>query len=151
MKNLVKNLFTENDLAMVASAIGEAEKKTAGEIRVSVRQKRRWQERKLSIEELTRREFQMLGMMKTRDRTGILILLVLEDKKFFILADEGIHARVDENTWVNIADDMSTLFIQKEFRKGIVLGVQAVGEVLAKFFPRKPDDTNEIPNDVHIR
>ena len=42
MKNLVKQLFSKEDLAALAAAIGEAEKTTAGEIRVSIRQRRKW-------------------------------------------------------------------------------------------------------------
>ena len=85
MKNLVKKLFTKEDLAAIAAAISEAEKTTAGEIRVSIRQKRRWRERKLSIEEMARREFHDLGMTKTKDHTGILIFLLMIERKFFIL------------------------------------------------------------------
>jgi uncharacterized membrane protein len=151
MKNLVKQFFTKEDLAAIASAIGEAEKTTAGEIRVSIRQRRKWREKKRSIEELARQEFHLLGMTKTKDRTGILIFLLLEDKKFYILADEGIHAKVEDGTWNRIAQEISDQFSQKYFRKGILHGVTSVGSELAKFFPRKNDDTNELPDDVHVQ
>jgi uncharacterized membrane protein len=151
MKNLVKHMFSKEDLAAIASAVGEAEKTTAGEIRVSIRQKRKWREKKRTIEELARQEFHLLGMTKTQDRTGILIFLLLEDKKFFILADDGIHAKVEDGTWDKIAKEMSNHFSQKNFRLGIIHGVTAVGIELAKFFPRKSDDTNELPNDVHVQ
>jgi uncharacterized membrane protein len=151
MKNLVKNLFNKDDLTAIASEIGEAEKTTTGEIRVSVRQKRFWRERKVGIEDMARREFQALGMARTKDRTGILIFLLMEDRKFFILADEGIHAKVDEGAWTAIAGEMSAHFTKKNFRAGIIHGVQAVGAILAKNFPAKSGDTNELPNDVSIR
>lgn len=150
MKNLVKKLFTQEDLAAIGSAIRAAEKTTAGEIRVSVRQKRQWRERKLTIEEMARREFQSLGMTKTRDRTGILIFLLLQERKFFILSDEGIHTKVEVETWTKIAGEISSHFSRSQFRHGVVFGVQAVGEILSKYFPRKSDDTNELPNDVHV-
>jgi uncharacterized membrane protein len=150
MKNLVKNLFTKEDLTAIAAAIGEAEKTTAGEIRVSIRQKRRWRERKLSMEEMARREFHELGMTKTKDRTGILILLLIEDRKFFILADEGIHRKVEQGRWIKIAEEISSHFSQKNFLHGVIHGVRAVGTMLSQFFPRKSNDTNELPNDVHV-
>jgi uncharacterized membrane protein len=151
MKNLVKQLFSNEDLSSIASAIGEAEKTTAGEIRVSIRQKRKWTERRSTIEEIARKEFYVLGMTKTKDRTGILIFLLLEDKKFYILADEGIHTKVEQGTWDKIANEMSNHFSQKNFRTGIVHGVRSVGGELSKFFPRKTDDTNELPDDVHVQ
>jgi uncharacterized membrane protein len=151
MKNLVKQMFTKEDLSAIASAVGEAEKTTAGEIRVSIRQKRKWREKKLTIEEIARQEFHLLGMTKKKDRTGILIFLLLEDKKFFILADDGIHTNVEDGTWNKIANEMSDHFSQKNFRLGIIHGVHSVGMELSKFFPRKSDDTNELPNDVHVQ
>jgi uncharacterized membrane protein len=151
MKNLVKNLFTKEDLAAIAAAIGETEKTTSGEIRVSIRQKRRWRERKLSIEEMARREFHDLGMTKTKDQTGILIFLLMDERKFFILADEGIHTKVEESTWTKVAEEISSHFSKKNFHQGIIHGVQAVGKVLSRFFPRKANDINELPNDVHVR
>ena len=144
-------MFTKEDLAAIASAIGEAEKTTAGEIRVSIRQKRKWREKKRTIEEIARQEFHVLGMTKTKDRTGILIFLLLEDKKFFILADDGIHTKVKDGSWDKIAGEMSDHFSQKNFRLGILHGVKSVGAELAKYFPRKYDDTNELPNDVRVR
>jgi uncharacterized membrane protein len=151
MKNLVKHMFTKEDLSAIASAIGEAEKTTAGEIRVSIRQKRKRRERKRTVEEMARQEFHVLGMTKTKDRTGILIFLLLEDKKFFVLADDGIHTKVEDGTWDKIANEMSNHFFQKNFRLGIIHGVHSVGVELSKFFPRKSDDTNELPNDVHVQ
>jgi len=151
MKNLVKQMLTKEDLSDIASAIGEAEKSTEGEIRVSIRQKRKWREKKRTIEELARQEFQMLGITKTKDRTGILIFLLLEDKKFFILADEGIHSKVEDGTWDKIAKEMSDHFSKKNFRHGILHGVQSVGRELSKFFPATSTNTNELPNDVHVQ
>jgi uncharacterized membrane protein len=150
MKNLIKKIFSQEDLAAIGAAIGEAERTTSGEIRVSVRQKRRWSEKKLSLEELARHEFQALGMTKTRDRTGVLIFLLLQERKFFILADEGIHAKVEDGTWTRIADEISSHFSRNQFRHGIMYGVQKVGEILSNNFPRKSDDTNELPNDVRV-
>ena len=151
MKNLVKQILTTEDLSSIAAVIREAEKTTAGEIRVSIRQKRKWAERTRTLEEIARKEFHLLGMTKTKDRMGILIFLLLEDKKFYILADEGIHTKVEHGTWDRIANEMSSHFSQKNFRLGIVHGVQAVGGELSKFFPRKADDTNELSNDVRVR
>ena len=151
MKNLVKQMFTKEDLAAIATAIGEAEKTTAGEIRVSIRQKRKWREKKRTIDELARQEFHALGMTKTKERTGILIFLLLEDKKFYILADDGIHTKVEDGTWNKIANEISNHFSQNNFRLGIIHGVKLVGMELSKFFPRKADDTNELPNDVHVQ
>jgi uncharacterized membrane protein len=150
MGNLVKQLFTQDDLKAIANAIGVAEKNTIGEIRVSVRQKRKWTERKHSLEALAQKEFHHLGMAHTQQRTGILLFLLLSDRRFHIFADEGIHRKVETGTWETIAKDVSEHFSQKNFRQGVIHGVQEVGKVLSKHFPSTADDKNELSNEVHI-
>ncbi len=146
----VKKLLAENDLHAIARFIGEQEKMTSGQIRVSIRQRRARKERGLSIEDLARKEFHALGMTKTSEHTGILIFLLLEDKKFHILADEGIHRKVDEGTWQTIANEMARHFSEQKFREGIFHGVRAVAAELGKHYPHKPGDKNELSNTVHI-
>ncbi len=150
MAQHVKRLFAKEDLAAIASAIKETEQTTAGEIRVSVRQKRGWRERKHTIEQLARKEFHLLQMTKTKERIGVLIFLLLQQKQFTILADEGIHTKVADGTWERIAKEMSEHFSKKNFRQGILYGVQAVGKELSKHFPRTSDDTNELSDEVHV-
>ncbi len=150
MAHHVKKIFAKEDLAAIVTAIKETEKNTSGEIRVSIRQKRGWRERKLSIEQLARKEFHLLRMTKTKERIGVLIFLLLQQKQFFILADEGIHTKVEDGTWEGIAKEMSEHFSRQNFRHGIVHGVQAVGKELAKHFPRTASDVNELSDEVHV-
>ena len=82
MTNHVKRLLAETDLHAIARYIAEQEKQTSGQIRVSIRQSRARNERGRSIEELARKEFHALGMAKTAERSGVLIFLLLEDRKF---------------------------------------------------------------------
>jgi uncharacterized membrane protein len=143
--------LTSEDRIAVQDAIAETETTTAGEVRVSIRERRSWREKKLPIEKLAEREFAALGMTATVGRTGVLIYLLLSDRQFHILADEGIHRHVTEKTWQEIADRMSALFAAGSNRNGLVEGVRAVGEVLAQFVPPVPNDRNELPNEVSIR
>jgi uncharacterized membrane protein len=150
MTTHVKKFLPEEDLHAIARFIGEQEHATSGQIRVSIRQRRGRKERGLSIEELARKEFHALGMTKTAERTGVLIFLLLEDRKFHILADEGIHGKVGEETWQTIANEMARHFSEKKFREGILHGVRAVASELSKHFPHKPGTNDELPNAVHI-
>jgi uncharacterized membrane protein len=151
MTNLVKSLLSKEDLHDISKFIGEQERSTSGEIRVAIRQRRSRSERGLSVEELARREFVSLEMTKTVSRTGILIFMLLEDRQFFILADEGIHAKVKDDTWKSIVAEMSKHFADKKFREGIRHGIQSVGSVLTKHFPQSSGDRNELPNSVRIK
>ncbi len=150
MTNHVKKLLPESDLHAIAKFIAEQELATSGQIRVSVRQRRTTKERELSIEDLARKEFHALGMTKTEERSGVLIFLLLEDRKFHILADAGIHAKVREGTWERIAGEMGRHFSEQKFKEGILHGVKAVAGELSSHFPPKPGGTNELPDTVKV-
>lgn len=132
----------------LSAVITEAEKKTSGEIRVVIRHRRHLKERKLSLHDLALSEFYRLGMEKTRDKTGVLIFLLISERKFHIVADEGIHTKVTEGTWDRIAENMTHHFKSGKFFDGIVKAINSVAGELSKHFPRKSDDTDELPNEV---
>lgn len=150
MTNKVKRLLSEEDLHAITHFIEEQEQTTSGQIRVAIRERRARKEKGLSIEGLARREFHSLGMTKTAQRSGVLIFLLLEDRSFYILADEGIHRKVSEGTWETIAGEMGHHFSGKKFREGILHGVKLVASELSKHFPHRPGDKDELPNTVHI-
>lgn len=143
-----KKYLSEDDLKAISGAIAAAELSTCGEIRVVVRHRRRWGERKLSLHDLALKEFSDLGMQTTKDRTGVLIFILFSERKFHIVADKGIHTKVEEGTWSGIAASMSSHFTQGNFRSGIIEAVKSVGETLSQYFPRAAGDTNELSNDV---
>ncbi len=143
-----KKYFSKTELQSLVSVISEQEKNTSGEIRVVIRRRRHWKERKLSLYELTLNEFYRLGMQNTRDKTGVLILLLLSERKFQIIADEGINKKVEEGKWEKIAESMSDYFKEGNYLKGITETIYLVGEELAKHFPRKIGDTNELSNEI---
>ncbi len=150
MTTHVRKFLPEADLHAIAQFIHEQEQRTSGQIRVSIRQRRSRKERGLSVEDLSRKEFHSLGMTKTSGRTGVLIFFLLEDRKFHILADEGIHTKVSDGTWETITGEMARHFGEKKFREGIEHGIRAVANELARNFPRRPGDHDELPDTVRV-
>jgi len=144
----MKRYFTKEDLKKLAEAIADAEKSTSGQIRVVARHSRHWRERKLSLHDLALREFHRLGIQNTRDHTGVLLLVLFSERKFQIIADKGIHSKVTEGTWERIAAGMSDHFRKENYVQGISEAVRVIGTELAKYFPRRPEDTNELPDDI---
>ena len=148
MKLFPKKYLSKEDLRAISNAIAEVEKNISDEIRVVARHQRHRKEKALSLHDLALREFYHLGMEKTRDRTGVLILILFAERKFQIVADEGIHARVEEGTWETLAAKMSSHFKDGKYRDGIIHVIQEAGSLLARHFPHRTGDTNELPNDV---
>jgi len=148
---LIDKYFSKDDLKKIAEACGRAEELTAGEVRVSIFSKRPRKLKKLALEELALDEFYHLGMDKTRDKTGILLLIILAERKFHILADTGINAKVEQQTWDELAGKLSGSFKNGNYLDGVTESVLRMGAILAKHFPIKADDTNELSNEVSVR
>ena len=144
-------LLSRQDLTKIAEAIGAAEKKTSGEIRVSIRKRRAWNERKLSLHDFALKNFYELGMDKTKGKCGVLLFFSLSERAFRIVADEGIHAKVSEGYWDGLAEKLTSHFKKEKFSEGICSLIEEIGAKLAAEFPRHAGDTNELPDDVAIR
>lgn len=145
---LLYHFFTDDDFLRISNKISEMEKITAGEIRVAIKENKPQLKQNKSVIELAKEEFYKLKMNETRDKTGILLYLLIKERKFHILADEGINEKVEQNTWDKIRDDMQKEFRNGKFSKGMLLGIEKVGNILGKYFPIKEDDTNELSNKV---
>ena len=151
MDYIVYNFLSDDELLRISNSIKEAEKTTSGEIVVSIKEKRSLTQGKKSIRTLAESEFSRLNLGNTRDKTGILLYMVLKSKEFTVLADSGIHELVGDSAWEGIRDLLSESFKKGEFCHGIINSVRSRSEILSKYFPIKPDDTNEISNKVIIQ
>ena len=149
-ERLIYNFINDDDFLHISNKIKEFETLTAGEISVSIKEKRKFSQRNKSIKEIEEEEFFRLRIDKTRDKTGILIFLMLTDRQFHIMADKGIHEKVADSTWDDIKNQIQDFFVKGKFAEGLIWGVEEVGKILAKHFPIKPDDTNEISNRVML-
>ena len=148
---LIDKYFSKDDLNKIAEACGRAEELTTGEVRVSIFSKRSRKLKKKTLEEVALDEFYRLGMDKTRDKTGILLMIILAERKFRVLADTGINAKVEQQTWDEIAGKLSTCFRDGNYLDGVTDCVARMGKILAEHFPIKADDTNELSNEVSVQ
>ena len=87
-------------------------------------------------------------MTKTDGRNGVLIYIAPRARQFRILGDTAIHEKCGDEFWKEVASAMEASFRKGEFTEGVVAGVERVGEVLARHFPRHADDRNELPNTI---
>jgi putative membrane protein len=102
--------------------------------------------RRARVRKAALQQFLAQGVHTTRDRTGVLIFAALAEHQVELIADESIHARVEEAVW---ADAVAAL--TRGLRKGRpVAGLEAAigkcGQVLAAHFPPRSDNPNELPD-----
>jgi uncharacterized membrane protein len=125
----------------IVAAIGDAEKKTSGEIRVYVSHKERH-----DALAFAKTRFQELGMFKTKQRNAVLLYLVPRTQQFAVIGDTGIHEKCGDTFWKGVASGMSVRLKQGQFTEALVSAIQEIGAVLQQHFPVTGANKNELPN-----
>ena len=137
--------FTADVRREIAEAIQAAERNTSGEIRAMILPRCDADLTGRFYDQAVR-EFERQGMTKTRDKTGVLILLVLEERGFAIVGDTGIHAKLGDAYWILLAEELEAYFRIGDYVRGLIAAVTVVGCDLTRHFPRKADDRDELPD-----
>jgi len=91
-------------------------------------------------------QFLAQNLHATESRTGVLIFVSLAERHVEIVADTAIDSKVTQNFWQGIVDRLTAEIAAGQLAQGLVLAIEACGETLAKHFPRRPDDRNELPD-----
>jgi putative membrane protein len=80
----------------------------------------------------------------TAERTGVLIFVSVEERYAEIIADSGINQHVSQDAWDGIVEELSGHAGRHDFAAAYCSSVGRVGALLAKHFPPKEDDRNEL-------
>lgn len=145
----VRRAFPPAAMRAIRDKIGEQEKRHGGELRFAV-------EASLPFPQLWRgqdarsRAVELFGQLRvwdTEHNSGVLIYLLLADKRVEIVADRGIHYKVGGTAWEAISGEMQRAFAAGRFEQGVGFGVAAISDLLATHFPRGEGDANELPNE----
>lgn len=142
-----KDFLTKEERDLISSAVSKAEGTTAGEIRVVVVSNSKKFE---SVHAHAVEAFGKYGLNNTIDKTGILIFLSVEEKRIEILADSGINAKVEQETWDTMVTKLAENIRSGGTCKGICDLVKEVGELLTVHFPIQPEDKDELSNEVMV-
>lgn len=94
--------------------------------------------------------FLTVGMHQTRGRTGVLIMVALEEHLVEVVADEAVHAKVGPEAWEGVCAAVLDGARAGALAAGLVAGVNEAGRILAIHAPRAGDDTNELPDRVVV-
>jgi len=144
----IRRAFPRATLHAIEHAIRAAEAKHGGQICFAV-------EAALEIvpllQDVSPREraldvFAQRRVWDTEHNNGVLIYLLLADHDVEIVADRGIHGRVGTDMWEHICRKMEAEFRSGRFEAGVLAGIDAVSEHLARHFPQHRDGANELPD-----
>jgi uncharacterized membrane protein len=144
----VRRIFPPKVLAAIEQAIKAGEATHSAQIRFVVEgaldgkplfRDQPARERALDI-------FSHLRIWDTAHNNGVLIYLLLADRKVEIVADRGIDAKVGAAGWEAICRAMEADFKAGNFESGVINGIAAVSRQLAAHFPKHGAGPNELPD-----
>ena len=139
----VEDFLSAEEEQDIVQAILMAEKRTSGEIRVHIEA-----HTQLPHFERAKEVFKMLKMGNTKDGTGVLIYVAVNDRKFAICGDHGINKLVPDDFWDTTRDTIQSQFKKNNFKQGIIDGILMAGKELQTHFPWQQGDINELSNEV---
>jgi putative membrane protein len=94
------------------------------------------------------RAFFERGLYKTKKNTGVLFFLSLLEKKVWVLADKGIHEKMDQETLNRFANEVSRGVREGRACDALSQAIQEIGVLLSRHFPITADHTDELADDV---
>lgn len=96
------------------------------------------------------RLFLECGVVETRDRSGVLILLSELEHRVEILGDRGIHEQLGAAAWQALVEHLVGSIRRGRAVDGLRSVIEQLGRELRAKFPPREDDTNELANHVIV-
>jgi len=82
----------------------------------------------------------------TRAGNGLLIYVSIFERRVELLVDSGIAQKIKPATWQDVVDRIVKGILDNRFLSVLEVQIRHCGDVLAKPFPRRPGDVNELPD-----
>jgi putative membrane protein len=100
--------------------------------------------RRARVRRAAMEQFLAHGLHITQERTGVLIFAALSDHQVEVVADEGIHGKVDPTVWADAAQALAKGMKDDDPVSGFEAAIGLCGGVLAEHFPPRKINPNEI-------
>ena len=86
------------------------------------------------------------GLHRTREATGVLILISLFEHRVYVLADRGVNAVVPPQTWDELVHLVTDGIHAGRTCDALCAAIRRCGDILAEHFPPGSEDKNQLPN-----
>jgi len=90
--------------------------------------------------------FSSLRVWDTERNTGVLIYVQLVSRHIDIVADRGIAAKVEQREWDAVCRAMEAEFRNASYESGALEGIEKITRLLARHFPARGANPNELPD-----
>ena len=138
--------FDRAVLSRIEAAVAQSEQQHRGELRFVIEADL---DSRALFKGITPRQraievFSHLRVWDTEENSGVLIYVQLIDRDIEIIADRGINARVGQTEWGAICQRMESEFRAGRFEAGALTGIGEVTALLARHFPAREANINEL-------
>ena len=130
-------------MASLVEAIQTAEDHSTGEIRIHIDSTTEGNNAEIAFE-----VFKKLCKDQTAERNAVLFHVNFEQHYLTIIGDAGIHAKVHQNFWDRMHDNITQEFAKGNYFEGLKNAVLETGLELKKHFPITGKNPNELPNEI---
>jgi uncharacterized membrane protein len=90
--------------------------------------------------------FAQLKVWDTEHNSGVLLYVQLVNRHIDIVADRGIAAKVEQAEWDAVCRAMEAEFRKGSFEAGALAGLERITRILARHFPARGANPNELPD-----
>ncbi|MEA2688672.1 MAG: hypothetical protein QOD51_1279 [Candidatus Eremiobacteraeota bacterium] len=84
------------------------------------------------------RDLQRHGRSRAAARNAVHFFVVPSRREFAVVGDAGAHERLGQEAWDSVAATVEKHFRLGDPTAGLIAGIEEVGRILARHFPRKP-------------
>ena len=157
-----RRLITPETIDQLTRRVGASERRHTGEIRIVVEAglppSYLWRHCRdnTGIAELTRQRattlFGKLRVWDTANNNGVLMYLLVAERKIELLADRGVNALVSAAEWDAMVRRMGLAFASGRYEDGLTQALEEVSAILVANFPADAAaaNPNELPDQPQI-
>lgn len=137
-----RRFLKAEEVQRIEAAVAEAGKLTSSQIKFVIA-RHCW----LGLRRKGARLFRRMGLDRSEQRSGVMILLVTANRQFLVYGDRGAHAKVGNDFWRGLSNTLQDRFRQGAIVEALCEVIGSIGRELAGFFPREKQG-DELPNQI---
>jgi uncharacterized membrane protein len=150
-----QRLFPAATMDRIAAAVADGERRHTGQVCFAVEPALHWRMvlGGTSPRQAAEDAFSRLRVWDTEANNGVLLYLLLADRRIEIIADRGLRGAVDDTHWRAICERMEGGLRNGDAEAAVIGAIGAISDLLAHAFPATAEGRpagNELPDRPRI-
>jgi putative membrane protein len=95
-------------------------------------------------------QFRAQDLDTTAGRTGVLLFVSVAERYAEIIADTGLHKKVEQSAWQGIIDELTAEIGAGRADNALVQAIGRIGDLMATHFPAGQSDVRRLPDHLIV-